>query len=87
MDCFRGRLGPRGLCKGGRVEDRPGGEVEFRMEGKMSLCLEPSFPENGMLVMSAWDRCIGGSSIDERGIRPVSLSECQSCGAGNAKKG
>lgn len=49
------------------------------MDGSISLCLLPSRPGKGTLVISALFKCMGGSSIDDLGIRPPSLSECQSC--------
>lgn len=36
IDCFRARFGPKGLCRGGNVEDRPGGEVAM-IDGRRSL--------------------------------------------------
>ena len=72
IDCFLGRPVPVGRCSGGRVEERPGGELE-RMDGSRSRRLRPFRPEYGSLVGS----CIGGSSIVERGILGPSASECQ----------
>jgi len=77
IDCFLGRFGPNGRCRGGSVEDLPGGEVES-MEGSISLCLDKSCEEYGALVTSALFRCIGGSSIEDLGRLPPSWSECQS---------
>lgn len=72
IDCFRGRPVPTGRCSGGKVEERPGGELE-RIDGSRSRRLRPLRPEYGSLVGS----CIGGSSIVERGILGPSTSECQ----------
>jgi hypothetical protein len=73
MDCLRGRFGPSDRCKGGSVEDRPGGEV-FIKDGKISRC-RWMLDEKGSLVMSLADICKGGNSIDVLGIRWPSMSE------------
>ena len=74
IDCFLGRLGPNDLCRGGRVEERPGGEFE-RIEGSKSLRGAEFREGNGSLVGS-FPTCIGGSSIVLLGILRPSLSDC-----------
>lgn len=51
-DCFLDRFGPRARpCRGGNVDDRPGGEVAM-IDGSRSLGRPEFSPEKGSLVMS-----------------------------------
>lgn len=77
-DCFLDRFGPRGLCRGGRVDDRPGGEVAMIEESKSLGRLELS-PEKGSLVMAVLLGCKGGSSTEDLGILSFSESDTHSC--------
>jgi hypothetical protein len=78
-DCFLGRAGP-GRWSGGKVEDRPGGDVD-RIEGRSSLLLCGLRWENGSLVGSMlFPWCRGGSSIEDRiACLCASVSDIQSC--------
>lgn len=77
-DAFRGLVGAC-LCMGGKVEERPGGDVDI-IEGRSSLGLFEFKAGNGSLVTSTlFRRRIGGSSIEDLiAFECASVSDAQS---------